>query len=142
MTQPEKDEYVKLIRKLRDTADARTGPFKRPNPNKDLLKDAYDAIVNYVSTIEYLEKQLAKEFSYKGYPISALATLANFCELQGVHPEDVKRFIYIADFAMEIGYKAGVRKFEEEVEKFKKQLTNALYAAPTPKTPEIEEVKD
>lgn len=142
MTQPEKDEYIRLIRKLRDAADARTGPFKRPNPNKDLLEEAYDAIVTYVGTIADLENKLEKEYSYKGYPISALATLATFYELQGVHPEDVKRFIYIADSAAEMGYKAGVIKFEKEVEKFKKQLHTALYVTLAPKIPEIEEVTD
>lgn len=142
MTQPDEDAYIKLIHRLDEAAQERTGLFKRPNPNKELLEDAYDAIVTYVGRIGKLESELEKEYSYKGYPISALATLANFCELQGVQPEDVKRFIYIADFAMEIGYKAGVSKFEKEVEKFKKQLTNALYAAPAPKTPDIEEVKN
>ena len=122
MTQPDKDAYIKLIRRLDKAAQERVGPFKRPNPNKELLEDAYDAICTYVATIGALEKELEKEYSYKGYPISDLATLAELCKQRSIDASDLRRFISTAEFAMKIGYDYGILQFKERVKTIEQQV--------------------
>lgn len=122
MTQPDKDAYIKLIRRLDKAAQERTGPFKRPNPNKELLEDAYDAICAYVSRIGELERELEKEYSYKGYPISDLAILAELCKQRSIDASDLRRFISTAEFAMKIGYDYGILQFKEQLKTIEQQV--------------------
>lgn len=122
MTQPDKDAYIKLIHRLDEAAQERVGPFKRPNPNKELLEDAYDAICAYVSRIGELERELEKEYSYKGYPISDLATLAELCKQRSIDASDLRRFITTAEFAMKMGYDYGILQFKERIKVIERQI--------------------
>ena len=127
MTQPDKDAYVKLIRRLDKAAQERTGLFKRPNPNKELLEDAYDAIIVYVGRIGELEHELTKERQYLGYPLEDLALFAHMCHQQHIEVSDLRRFVNTADMAARAGFDYALYHAKDEIERFTQRLKRTTF---------------
>lgn len=122
MTEPEHDAYIKLIHKLDAAAQERIGPFKKPNPNKELLEDAYDAIVAYMGYIGQLETELKKERQYLGYPLEDLALFAHMCHQQHIEMRELRRFVNTADMAARAGFDYALYRAKDEIARFTQRL--------------------
>lgn len=141
MNNTDHKEYEALRRRLRNTADAKIGKwFPHDNPNKDLLNEAADKLLEFRILIDDLEKQLnVANAAYYGYPIEDLVIFAQLMRQQHIEVKDLRRFINTADMAARAGFDYALYNARDEIERFTERLkrTTMRYASDIPHIPEL-----